>query len=159
MRSRRNRKRRLRKLAGIVAVGIISLLGVFAFRQARIAQHNTITAHFLVAGAAGESGQPDMAAYWYWRAYSDAGTDDPRKLSARDLIASWTSQLFFWRLPMTVMTPLDTYGICLMKRGDCVRLWSRRSGLDCVRYDDSGRALTGDVGYQNLVRAEYVIRF
>ncbi|MEK6261073.1 MAG: AAA family ATPase [Planctomycetota bacterium] len=90
MRTRRNRGRRLLQLAGVAAVGMIALFGVLAFWQARIAQRNTVTAHFLVAGAASEKGLPAEALYWFWRAYSDATPNDPRRLNARNLIASWS---------------------------------------------------------------------
>lgn len=93
MRARRHRTQRLLKLAGIVAVGIIALFGVLAVREARIAQHKTVTAHFLVAGAAGNQGQPGEALHWFGRAYADASHNDPRKLNARNLIASWSSSV------------------------------------------------------------------
>lgn len=90
MRARRHRRRQLLRFVGIVAMGMIAMFGVLAFWQARIAQRNIVTAHFLVAGAAGSQGQPGEAMYWFWRAYADAGHNDLRKLNARNLIASWS---------------------------------------------------------------------
>jgi WD40 repeat protein len=93
LRARRKRGRRLLGLAGIAAVIVIAVFGVLAFWQARTAQYNIVTAHFLVGGAASEQGQPAEALYWFWRAYSDAERSDPRRLSARKLIASWSRSL------------------------------------------------------------------
>lgn len=99
LRARRHRGRRLLRLVRIAGAGIIVLF-VMAIWQVRIAQHNTltakhqtVTAHFLVAGASSDQGQPADALYWYWRAYSDATSDDPRRLNAKKLIASWSRSL------------------------------------------------------------------
>ncbi|MEO8496817.1 MAG: hypothetical protein ABI614_17240, partial [Planctomycetota bacterium] len=93
LRARRKRGRRLLQLAGIVAIGIIVLNGALAVWQSRVAQRNVVTAHFMVAGAASNQGQPAEALYWFWRAYADANRNDPRRLNARNLIASWSRSL------------------------------------------------------------------
>lgn len=99
-RARRNRGRQLLQLAGIVALTAIALLGMFAINESRIAKQNArhaqdtaVFALFLGGAAACEKDQPSAALYWYWRAYEAARRDDPRRASARNLIASWSRLL------------------------------------------------------------------
>lgn len=93
LRARRKRGRHLLRFAGVVAIGMIVVMGAIAIWQARVARYDTVTAHYLVGGAASEQGQPGVALYWFSRAYSDASRYDARRLNARNLIASWSRSL------------------------------------------------------------------
>lgn len=132
LRARRNRGRRILQLAGIIAVAMIALFGVVAIRQARLALHNSVTAHFLVAGAASEKGQSAEALYWFWRAYSDAGSNDTRRLNARNLIGSWSrtlgTQLRHDDTISTVAFSPDNRTVLTGSHDGTARLWDTATG-------------------------------
>lgn len=57
------------------------------------AQQNLMTSQFLLAKIAYSGGDTAGALTWYLRAYRDAPADDPRRVSARNLIGAWGGSL------------------------------------------------------------------
>jgi serine/threonine protein kinase/WD40 repeat protein len=57
------------------------------------AQQNLVTSEFLLAKIATSNGDTAGALAWYLRAYRDAPADDPRRVSARNLIGAWGGSL------------------------------------------------------------------
>ena len=57
------------------------------------AQQNLVTSQFLLGKIANSGGDTAAALTWYLRAYHDAPRDDPRRVSARNLIGAWGGSL------------------------------------------------------------------
>ena len=57
------------------------------------AQQNLVTSQFLLGKIANSGGDTAGALTWYLRAYHDAAPDDPRRVSARNLIGAWGGSL------------------------------------------------------------------
>ncbi|MEI8381308.1 MAG: serine/threonine-protein kinase [Planctomycetota bacterium] len=57
------------------------------------AQQNLVTSQFLLGKIANTNGDTAGALTWYLQAYHDAPPDDPRRVSARNLIGAWGGSL------------------------------------------------------------------